>query len=122
MAKKKGSAGKMKKFILIYHSPLAAMELMAKATPEEQAKGMEPWMAWSAKCGDHLLDMGAPLALGLKVDKSGIKQMKPKNDLITGYSIMQAENIDTIKKLVDNHPHVNWTEGCWLEIHEMTQM
>ena len=79
-------------------------------------------MAWSQKCDEHLLDMGAPLAMGVKVDKSGNKEMKPMDDMITGYSMIQAENMDAIKKLVDNHPHVNWVDGCWLEIHEITQM
>ena len=51
----------MKKFIVIYHAPADAMEQTANTSPEDQAKGMEMWMQWAQKCGDKLVDMGAPL-------------------------------------------------------------
>ena len=34
----------MKKFLVIYHAPAEAMEMMANASPEEKAEGMKPWM------------------------------------------------------------------------------
>ena len=49
----------MKKFIVIYHAPMDAMQQMASVTKEEQAKGMEAWMVWARKCGDKLVDLGA---------------------------------------------------------------
>ena len=46
----------MKKYIVIYHAPMSAMEQMQNTPPEEAKKGMEMWMQWAAKCGDHLVD------------------------------------------------------------------
>ena len=88
------------------------------ATPEEQEEGFKPWTVWAQRCGDHLLNMGASFTLGLRLDKSGVKELELADDIIMGYSFMQAENIDVIKKLVENHPHINWTDGCWAEIHD----
>jgi len=61
----------MKKYMVIYHAPASWQEAMPDATPEDMQKGMEAWMAWAKKCGDGLVDMGTPLAGGLKVTTSG---------------------------------------------------
>ena len=52
----------MKKFIVIYHAPEEFTAQMSKMSPEDMKKGMEPWMAWSAKCGAGLVDIGTPLS------------------------------------------------------------
>ena len=56
---------------------------MTNVTPEEMQKGMEPWMAWAERCGDSLVDMGAPLGGGQKLTKSG---STPSDKEVTGYS------------------------------------
>ena len=58
----------MKNYLVIYHAPAEALAASAEQTPEEMEKGMEPWMAWAAQCGDQLVDLGQPLI----VDKSSI--------------------------------------------------
>ena len=73
------------------------MEQMSNASPEEMKAGMEPWMAWAAKCGEGLVDLGAPLV---------------------GYSILQAEDMEGAKALLEGHPHLEWTGGCEIEVHE----
>ncbi len=61
----------MKKFIVIYYAPIDAMKQMASTSKEDQAKGMEGWMAWAKKCGDKLVDMGAPLMNGKALSPKG---------------------------------------------------
>ncbi len=51
---------KNEKFISLYHAPAELMKQTTKTTPEEQAKGMEVWMQWAKKCGNKLVDLGAP--------------------------------------------------------------
>ena len=106
----------MKKFIVIYHTPAEAMAQMANATPEEMEEGMKPWMEWASKCGDQLVDLGTPLMGGQKVLPSGSSEDSTRE--VTGYSILMAENMDEAKSLLDNHPHLNWTGGCEIEVHE----
>jgi len=106
----------MKKFIVIYHAPAEAVAQMANASPEEMAKGMEPWMAWAAKCGDQLVDLGSPLMGGQKVLPDGTSQNSDRE--VTGYSVLMAENMEGAKALIEGHPHLAWTGGCEIEIHE----
>ena len=106
----------MKNFIVIYHAPMDALKQSANASPEEMKKGMEPWMTWAQKCGDKLVDMGNPLMGGVKMSPDGSSTASEKD--VCGYSVLQAENMEDAKSLMDDHPHLNWTEGCEIEIHE----
>ena len=106
----------MKKFIVTYHAPIDAIQQTLNTTPEQQAKGMEGWMQWAQKCGDKLLDMGAPLANGQQLNTDGTSTASTKN--VVGYSILQAENMDEAKSLMNGHPHLGWNPACSIEVHE----
>ena len=105
----------MKNFVVIYHAPASFMEQMEHASPEEMQKGMEQWMEWAGKCGDALVDFGTPLAGGQKLRKSG---SSPSDKNVAGYSILQAEDMQGAKALLEGHPHLEWTAGCEIEVHE----
>ena len=110
----------MARFIVTYLAPAqAAMEKMANATPEEKEAGMKPWMDWMASCGSALIDGGAPLMAQGNLTKSGWNN---PNSSVTGYSILEAENIDAAKKLVEGHPHLEWIDGCAIDIFEAMAM
>jgi hypothetical protein len=106
----------MKKFIVIYHAPIDAMEQTAKTSPEDQAKGMEMWMQWAQKCGDKLVDLGTPLANGQQLSPDGKSKNSSKN--VAGYSVLQAENMEEAKALLKGHPHLAWNAACSIEVHE----
>ena len=110
----------MKKFIVIYHAPAEAMAAMANATPEQKQEGMKPWMDWAAKCGDQLVDLGSPLMGGLKLSPDGSAASSVKE--VTGYSVLQAENMEGAKALLQGHPHLAWQAGCDIEVHESIPM
>ncbi len=109
----------MSRFIVLYHAPVAWVEAAANATPEEMQKGMEPWMAWAAKCGDQLVDMGSPLGGGQRLTASG---SSPTDSEVTGYSILEAEDMAGAKALLEGHPHLDWAEGCAIEVYESMPM
>jgi hypothetical protein len=50
----------MKNYIVIYHAPITALEQMQNIPPDQAQKGMEEWMQWAGKCGEHLVDIGHP--------------------------------------------------------------
>jgi hypothetical protein len=108
----------MNKFIVIYHANATFMDQMAGATPEDMQKGMEPWMAWAARCGSGLVDMGAPLAGGQKLSKSGSTDSDRQ---VVGYSVLQADDMAGAKALLAGHPHLE-NEGCEIEVHEAMPM
>jgi hypothetical protein len=109
----------MKKFIVLYHSPKEAMEMMANATDEEKAEGMKPWLAWQEECGDALVEMGSPLGQGREFSKETVKDC---SGAASGYSILQGANMDEINKYLENHPHLNWMDNCKIQVFEAVQM
>jgi hypothetical protein len=110
----------MKKFVIIYHAPAEAMAQMASATPEQKMEGMKPWMAWKEAVGDALVDFGAPLFGGVRLKPDGTSENSAKE--VSGYSILQAKDLDTAQSLLKGHPHLAWTGGCDIEVHECTEM
>lgn len=109
----------MKNFVVIYHAPTSNIEQMSAASPEEMQKVMEQWMDWIAKCGDGLVDHGAPLGGGQKLSKSG---SSPSDKNVVGYSILQAEDIQGAIALLQGHPHLEMASGCEIEVHESMPM
>ena len=83
-------------------APVAA-EVQMNVSPEEMKKGMEPWMAWYKKCGKAVVDQGAPLGKGACMDKKGVVKSQTQ---VTGYSIVQAKDLEAAKAMVTDHPHL----------------
>jgi hypothetical protein len=107
----------MKKFAVIYHAPAEAMKMMENATPEQQEEGMKPWMAWKEKMGQSLVDLGNPLVGGTRLLPDGSTKTSTKE--VTGYSFIQAKDLEEAKSLLQGHPHLSWHGGCDIEIHEV---
>lgn len=110
----------MKKYIVIYHAPIEAMAEMANATPEQKEEGMKPWFAWKDSVGDKLVDFGSPLMGGQRLTPDGNALSSTKE--VTGYSILQADDMEEAKQLLSGHPHLQWTGGCDIEVHECVEM
>jgi hypothetical protein len=108
----------MKKFLVLYKAPSASFEQMMKATPEQQAAGMDAWMAWATKASNAIVDMGAPLGKSLKVTSAG--PSPTRNDL-GGFSILQGESKEAVAEALKDHPHFMTPDG-FIEIVEMMPM
>jgi hypothetical protein len=105
----------MKKFMVVYYAPAEAAKKMEGATPEQMQEGMKPWMDWAQKCGDGLVDLGQPLGNGQKMTSAG---SGPSTKEVNGYSILQAEDMEGAKKMLEGHPHLGWVAGCEIEVYE----
>ncbi|MBI4009510.1 hypothetical protein HY357_04700 [Candidatus Roizmanbacteria bacterium] len=88
---------------------------MTSVSPDEAKKGMEPWFEWQKKVGDKMLDLGTPLGNGMQVTKSGTA---PSNKEVVGYSVLQANSMDEAVAMLKGHPHLDWVDGCSIEVHE----
>lgn len=106
----------MKKFVVIYHAPPSLMEQTANTPQEEKEKSMQAWMEWAKKCGDKLVDLGQPLGNGQALKAGGNGQ--PSKHDVAGYSVLQAESMEEAKKLLQDHPHLQWDGSCSIEVHE----
>lgn len=112
-------AKSLKSFLVLYHAPISSLKQMAKMSSEDKQKGMALWMKWAQKCGDKLVNMGAPIGGGVALDAAGASPSK-KN--VAGYSIIQAANMAAAQKLMKGHPHFGYAKACTIEVHEMLPM
>jgi hypothetical protein len=104
----------MAKFMVLYRSPVSAEEQMASSTPEQAQAGMEAWNAWGAKAGDALVDFGSPVSHAGVVPAGGSPSGE---DHIGGFSVLEADSVDSLRSLLDDHPHL-MLEGATIEILE----
>lgn len=106
----------MTKYLLLYRATTSARDQMTDATPEQAQAGMDAWMAWAARAGSAILDLGSPTAtvatLGDGPAQSGS---------IGGYSLLQAESTQALEKLLDDHPHL-MMDGAAIEVCELLPM
>ena len=109
----------MRKFIVHYNAPQSWAEDMKNVSPEDMQKGMDQWMVWAKSCGDNLVDMGSPLGNGRVISQSGVVGCEKG---LNGYSILQAEDMDSAVAMLKDHPHIEWSAGCTIEIFESIPM
>jgi hypothetical protein len=107
----------LKKFMLLYMAPVAA-EVQMNVSPEEMKKGIEPWMAWYGKCGKAIIDQGAPLGRGACLDKKGAAKSQSQ---VTGYTIVQAKDLDAAKAMIVDHPPLMMPKAS-IEVLEIMPM
>jgi hypothetical protein len=106
----------MTKFMVLYMASPEAFGKMMQATPEQQQKGMDAWMAWTNKNRSALIEGGAPLGKTKRVDGRGASDVK---NGVGGYSIVQANSHDDAARLFgSDHPHLSMP-GAWIEIMEI---
>jgi hypothetical protein len=107
----------MAKFIYLYRGPATPMSGL---TPEEGAARMAAFGAWMDKLGPALLDVGSPFGSRASVRDDGIPASA--GDL-TGYSIVEANDLDAAKAFTDGLPFLSNRDGkCAVEIFELLPM
>ena len=89
----------MPKFLVTYHGAGAP-------APEEAQQAMAAFMAWASSAGAALLDPGAPLGPARTVSSGSVTDGAADGPL-TGYSILQAADLDSAMDLVKDHPFVS---------------
>ena len=104
----------MKKFILLYNGPATPAEEM---TQEQGEKVMAGWRSWMEKTGDGLVDVGLPMGDGHAIVDDGSEGDATP---ISGYTIIQAEDMDGAVALVDGHPFLSDKTGAFsVEVYEL---
>lgn len=99
----------MKKYILLYLSKTTAEDQMSQNMDPQQGKAvMDAWTKWYEKAGSAIVDPGTPLGKGKNITKEGMGDRKSD---AAGYTIVQAESLSDVEKLVEGHPHLDMPEG-----------
>jgi hypothetical protein len=87
---------------------MSAAEMKAK-----EKQGIEAWGAWVQKHQASIVGMGGPLGKTKKVSPSGIADI---SNLLSGFTIVEAESHEAAAKLFENHPHFSIFPGDGVEI------
>ena len=101
----------MSNYLILYRSRGLVGEQMA-GTPEEMQASMNEWMAWGGAMGPHLIDFGAPTMPTSAADPGPV-------GWVSGYSIVEAADLDALEVLLEKHPHRS--QGT-IEVLEMLPM
>ena len=106
----------MSKYLVLYLSSMSAQEQMAGATPEQGQESMEEWTRWAESAGPAIVDLGEPVAHAFTVPDAAREGLH-----IGGYSIMQADSPDELRRILQGHPH-HKAPGAAIEAHEILAM
>lgn len=96
----------MQQYLLLYKGP---------ATPPNASHA--GWPQWFQKIGDALVDRGGPMAHGIAVSSDASATTEPTS--LNGYSIVQAEDSDAVRKLVQDHPYLALGSDYSVEVFEL---
>ena len=105
----------MPKYLVLYRAPVSAREQMANASPEQAQAGMEAWTAWSKRAGDAIVDLGSPLGDAANLGAGA------SSEHVGGFSILRADSMDAVKKVLEGHPHLHIAGGS-IEVMEFLAM
>jgi len=87
----------MTKFLFAYHGG------MSPSNPADMKKVMDAWMKWFEGMGKAVVDGGHPLGQAKTVSAKGVAGNGGANP-ITGYSLIEAKDIDAAVKLAKGCP------------------
>jgi hypothetical protein len=105
--------GKMKKYLLVYYGG------QIEADPKKGQQTMQAWLKWFKDLGPALADGGAPTVPAKTITgKTATKGVS--GDPITGYSILQAENLTAVQSMAKKSPHLD--AGGQIAIYELMPM
>jgi hypothetical protein len=88
----------MKQFVLLTIG-------FTEPTPEV----MEAWMKWFKSIEDKIVDQ-VGLWNGREVTENGVKELSMDKDAITGYLIINAENMDEALEIAQSGPMITSTK------------
>lgn len=107
----------MPRFLILYISEKRRGR--AEQQIEDIRRGSEPWVAWFSEQGPAVIDHGNPTGKPLAFNKKG--KVKPRTEKITGYTILEAKDIEKVKSMIADNPHLDQPKTS-IEIMEIMPM
>ena len=104
----------MPQFMMVYKGEATDMADMTEAEGQEV---MAKWGVWMQKVGSALTDIGSPFGPGASVVDDGNSGTALG---LTGYSIVEASDLDAAKLLTDGHPYLSEGAGNYaIDVFEL---
>lgn len=104
----------MPKFIYLYKGQATDPSAMSE---EQRNEIMSQWNAYYGKLGDRITDGGSPFAPGASVKDDGSAGTPGE---LTGYTVIEAANMDEAKALTAGHPFLSEGKGNFaIDVYEL---
>ena len=68
---------------------------------------MEAWMAWFGEIAGSIVDQGAPFGQCREVTPAGARDLAAGPEVASGYTVVEAADMDAAEKLLDNCPIIS---------------
>ncbi len=85
----------MKKYMFLHYG-------FEKPTPEI----MGAWGKWFESIAEKMVDQGGHFSDGREISDAGTKDLPMGMESITGYTIINAENLDEAEQLAQSNPYI----------------
>ena len=85
----------MKKYLFLYYGFV---------TPTKEIG--EAWGKWFESVGDRFVDSGSPFGYGREITPDGTRELPLQPDSLTGYSLINAENMDAAESIAKTCPMI----------------
>ena len=104
----------MSRFMMIYRGEATDVADMSE---EEAVAVMAKWGSWMEAVGPALADVGTPFGPGASLVDDGTKGEALS---LTGFSIVEADSLESAQALADGHPYLSEGKGNFsIELYEM---
>jgi hypothetical protein len=97
----------MARFMMVYKGDATDVSVM---TQEQSDAVMAAWGAWMEKVGPALTDVGTPFGAGSSIVDDGSSGRALS---LTGYSIVDADDMDAAQALAEGHPYLSEGKGAF---------
>lgn len=91
----------MTKFLVTYHGGRGM-----PTDPEQVQQMLAAFEGWATSVGPALTDPDAPLGAAATVSSGGVREGQ-QGAAIGGYSIIEADSLDDVVGMLENHPFLN---------------
>lgn len=103
--------------MLLYKGPATPPDMMDE---EKRNNEMMKWKTWMEGVGPALINMGSPMGNSRSIVDDGSEGSLLE---LTGYSVLEADSIDTAVQMVDGHPFLSDKTGKFsVEVFELFPM
>jgi hypothetical protein len=107
----------MKKFVFVYYNGGDP----SQTSKEDMEQIMADWGKWFEEMGSSLVDGGNPFGPGMTVNAAGVSEVKDMP--ASGYTIINAENMEDAVEKAKNHPMHKHTNGAaTIQVYETFPM
>ena len=67
---------------------------------------MAAWGKWFESIADKVVEKGGHFVSGREISHDGTRDLPLAKDSITGYTVIQAENLDEAEKIAQGNPFI----------------